>query len=153
MEGGILTLNLCTPLPQHGKQVEQIKYIFIGQNPSKHNIDGPFVGSQSGVTLFKWLEQMKIPTSQIIMVNACDKLGAVTMKDVNINNLKVIEEIKGCRVVCLGALAEKALKKAYPSKPYFKLPHPSGLNRVLNNKKHVDELLKKCKMFLERGSV
>lgn len=51
------------------------------------------------------------------------------------------------RVVALGNTAEDALKKL--GIIYFKLPHPSPRNRLLNDRESIDSLLYKCKMYLE----
>jgi len=32
--------------------------------------------------------------------------------------------------------------------PHLKIPHPSGLNRVLNDKKTVDKFLRHCKDYI-----
>ena len=53
---------------------------------------------------------------------------------------------RGCIVVALGNNASKALTKASVS--HFKLPHPSGLNRQLNNKKYVAKRLKECYNYI-----
>lgn len=58
----------------------------------------------------------------------------------------------GTRIVTLGAAAAELVrdlqeKQLKPLK-VFNLPHPSGLNRELNDKKKLGELLTRCREFV-----
>lgn len=47
--------------------------------------------------------------------------------------------------IALGDNASKALKGI----EHFKLPHPSGRNRQINNKSFIDKKLKECQKYIE----
>lgn len=49
-------------------------------------------------------------------------------------------------VVALGDVASKALEKE--GTPHFKLPHPSGRNRQINDKEFIAKKLEECKNWL-----
>ena len=49
-------------------------------------------------------------------------------------------------VIALGNEASKALTKE--NIPHLKIPHPSGKNYLLNDKKAVDKFLKQCKDYI-----
>ena len=46
------------------------------------------------------------------------------------------------------ALGNKASEKLYDI-PHFKLPHPSGRNRKINNRQYIDEQLRLCAEWLK----
>lgn len=120
--------------------------VFVGDKPSKKNIDPsiPFVGTRSYKTLLDWIYKMNIDISQVKLCN----------KD-------FIDGTYEDWYIALGNEAEKALQEKVfwvwnwktqfeeKIKPhYFKLPHPSGLNRKLNDKKWLESELNKCKEWL-----
>jgi hypothetical protein len=49
-------------------------------------------------------------------------------------------------VIALGGEASKRLNEL--GVKHFKLPHPSGLNRKLNDKQEISRLLYRCKKFI-----
>ena len=49
-------------------------------------------------------------------------------------------------VIALGNEASKALTKE--NIPHLKIPHPSGKNYLLNDKKVVDKFLKQCRDYI-----
>jgi len=49
--------------------------------------------------------------------------------------------------VAFGTNASKFLKKN--NIPHFKLPHPSGLNRQINDKAYIISKLDECKKYIE----
>ena len=73
----------------------------------------------------------------------------ITKKDIDYDRLYTIS--KGYeKVIALGNVASEALTKI--NVDHFKLPHPSGLNRKLNDKKYVTQLLKECKEYHENST-
>lgn len=48
--------------------------------------------------------------------------------------------------IALGETAAEELKKRRVN--HFKLPHPSGLNRKLNDKQEISRLLYRCKKYI-----
>lgn len=87
-----------------------------------------------------YIEKLNLNLNDIMIVQACNKLGKVTLSDVIKENLNIVNE-PGCKVIVIGTLAEKALKKHHPSKPYYKLPSEI-------DKKKLDIIIKKCHDYL-----
>lgn len=65
----------------------------------------------------------------------------------NVNYERLGEMVNGYeKIITLGDYPSKALDKIGIS--YFKLPHPSGLNRLLNDKTFVENVLSQCKKYI-----
>ena len=127
--------------------------IFVGDKPSKKNIDSriAFVGTQSYKRLLEWIFKMDIDINETMIVNR----SGVKPYSFNIPEDLHIEfsaygtstdYCSGDKIIALGNEAEKVLKENHI--PYFKLPHPSGLNRKLNDKKYIEKELQKCKRWI-----
>jgi hypothetical protein len=110
--------------------------IFVGDRPSKDNIDPviAFVGTKSYKTLLGWIADMDIDIRNVDLINK--------------NQVTEYPFMYFDRIIVLGDAAEKEVKKIYTKSKYFKLPHPSGLNRKLNDKKWLNKQLKACKKWL-----
>lgn len=68
----------------------------------------------------------------------------------NLQSLKMKLDLcidNGFKIVTLGRTAEKAVKML--GMDHYSMPHPSGLNRQLNDKKFVEEKINGLKVFLE----
>lgn len=111
--------------------------VFIGDKPSKKNIDPevPFVGTQSYKRLLEWIWEMDIDISEVKMINSTTQFAPWIVQQ------------KENKIIILGNNAEKFVKKC-TNKETFKLPHPSGLNRKLNDKKWLKKELNRCKIWL-----
>lgn len=121
-----------------------MKYvIFVGDGPSTSNVDPkvPFVGTKSYKTLLDWIYQMDIDVTGVFLCNRTD-LYSCDEKYFFWDGR--IEFSKRYPIVTLGNEADKF----FEGTPHFKLPHPSGLNRKLNDKKWLDTQLKACKDWL-----
>jgi hypothetical protein len=118
-----------------------MKIIFVGDKPSPKNIDPniPFVGTQSYKTLLDWIWRMDLNISNIILCNK-DKLDDIVLNMDTYDYYSV-------KIVSLGREAEK-ISEVYTDK-HFNLPHPSGRNRKLNDKKYVSKILKECKEWIK----
>lgn len=66
---------------------------------------------------------------------------------VDFTELELLIIYNGWRIIALGNEASKKLKKA--GLPHFKMPHPSGLNRQVNDKKFIAKKIKECKTWLK----
>lgn len=133
-----------------------MKVVFIGQNPSSDNSypDTAFVGSRSYATLIGWLVKLGLKEKDVTAINASKKLGKVTRNDIDELGILSIILQTDIKIICLGEYAETAvIEVAYRHKicdiDMFTLPHPSGLNRKLNDKKQLDTTLKHCREWLE----
>ena len=109
-----------------------MKIVFVGDEPSKSNIspDIPFVGAKCFPRLITWINRLK--PDYYIVLNS-DTVGSIS----DVNKLYKF----GFIVIALGQKASQRLTKF--GIPHKSLPHPSGLNRKINNKKYIDEQLKK----------
>lgn len=114
-----------------------IKVVFVGDEPSKTNIDPDiaFVGASSFNRLVEWINYLK-PDYYICLNSQTD--GDMFKID------RLVED--GFKVVALGSKASERLLKNNHS--HFRLPHPSGLNRQINDKKVIRAHLDACLEYL-----
>jgi uracil-DNA glycosylase len=61
--------------------------------------------------------------------------------------LNIAVEKGHIKVIALGEAAKKYLLKAGINE-FFVLPHPSGRNHLLNNKKFVKQTLEQCRTYI-----
>jgi hypothetical protein len=113
-----------------------LRILLIGDAPSKYNLDPivPFVGARCFPRLNAWIKKMSCSPDSVI-INQCDFTFVQLLSFVNYWNLPV---------VALGNKASKALRDI----PHFKLPHPSGLNRQINDKNYINYQLLACKRYI-----
>lgn len=125
--------------------------IIVGHKPSSLNInkDIAFVGTPSYKTLLNWIADMKLDVNEVLLCNINHFFEYFNGEfGVETPNLTTdIHPEDGDKILVLGREAEKFIKTT-PYK-YFYLPHPSGRNRVLNNKSEVKKILTKCRKWLE----
>jgi len=116
--------------------------VFVGDKPSPRMRPGakPFEGAACEQRLKEWIDFVKpffLPRpvgKHYEIVNQCDHVWAELY----------YWHCMGHKLVALGNNASKALKGI----PHFKLPHPSGSNRQINNKKFIKAKLEECKKWL-----
>ncbi len=118
--------------------------IFVGDKPSSimKSDAKPFEGAKSEARLTEWILLVKAPGMKFYVVNQCDT-GSLT-------GMVVFAHIYGYPIVALGNIASKALGKV----KHFKLPHPSGLNRQVNNQKYKEkksETLPEMEKYIEKA--
>lgn len=115
-----------------------MKVVFVGDNPSRLNKDPnvAFVGAKCWPKLQSWIENLSVEDYCLINSHTPEELILVFC-------LKTYPEIK---FVALGNEASKRLKKL--NIEHFKLDHPSGLNRKLNDKQYELDMLNKCREWL-----
>jgi uracil-DNA glycosylase len=116
---------------------QQILIVGDRPNPRKNkSLTTAFVGTVSYKTLLEWIYKMDIDINCVYLQNAHDVNG----------NLVLGTGITR-KVIALGDVAFKAcMQRGYAHT--FKLPHPSGLSRGLNDKKLLSEKLAKCRKFV-----
>lgn len=116
---------------------------FIGDEPSDKNLDKDvaFVGTQSYKRLLGWIAEMGISINHVYLANKrqCqfDGRGGMCTPE----GYMSIDA-----VVALGKEASKLLNRDMVA--HFSLPHPSGMNRQINDKEYVAEELRKCREYL-----
>ena len=104
-------------------------------------------GTSSGSTfgrLNDWVDKLELDT--FTFMNAYPHPGKCKVSDVNLDNLRK-SLYKFTKVVALGNFASEALTKA--GIQHFKLPHPSPLNRQINDLKFINNCLNECKQYLQ----
>jgi hypothetical protein len=123
----------------------------VGSNPSPKNSNPlvPFWGTKSYETLSKWLEFLGINKHGLLNVSnevTSGKLPKITKEDL----FRLRTKLSGAtKVIALGNTASMALKQLQIK--HFKLPHPSGRNRLLNDKAFIQLELGRCKEWLNES--
>lgn len=114
-----------------------IKAVIVGDEPSPTNIhsDIAFVGAKCFERLVSWIKQL--PIDYYICVNS------VTESDFKKIDALTKAEFK---VIALGSAVSRRLSALGIG--HFMLPHPSGLNRKLNDPKFVALELFFCSTYL-----
>jgi uracil-DNA glycosylase len=107
-----------------------VRVVFVGDSPSKKNISPtiPFVGASCFPRLIAWIKE--INPDYYITLNSDNKES--------LDQVKQLWEA-GFKIIALGDVAHKRLIDLDVECLY--LPHPSGLNRKLNDKEFIRDLL------------
>ncbi len=113
-----------------------MKILFVGDKPSRLNTDPntAFIGSRCYPRLLRWIEH----------------LGVTDYELVNSHTPELMKKIKDHTWlrVTLGAKASQRLSKAGIS--HMRLPHPSGLNRQINDKELIHKVLESTRKRIRR---
>lgn len=115
-----------------------MRVLVLGMNFSKASYER----TTSYPRLFGWVE--KLGLGIVSFDNVSDQLKFYVSKERQSYIQQITEGYD--RVISLGVDADKVLEKL--SIPHFAMPHPSGLNRKLNDPHYVDGCLNKCKEYL-----
>jgi uracil-DNA glycosylase len=121
-----------------------MRVVFVGDRPSSRNryLYLPFVGTPSFKTLCKWIKALEVDSYNLSnSYNNADRRRLYKWAHMNISSMPYFTHF-----IALGNNAHKVLEEL--GIPHFKLPHPSGRNRQLNNKSFVDNKLLECKAWL-----
>lgn len=123
-----------------------MRMLILAQNPkTAHNLTNPLQGTKSWTVLNRWLKEARIPLELLELRNAYRHTGAETPTASVTTGLvesgEWVSLILGYPViVALGRYAANAVlrtREAYfpnvKDWDHFFLPHPSGLNRKLND--------------------
>lgn len=130
-----------------------MKVLFVGQNPSKasRTPDVAFSDTRSRATLLAWLKRAGLRLSDVSFINCFDKVGDVKKSDASLDKVFCAWARAGKPiVVAVGRFAWDALSSDERFSCSFMLPHPSGRNRKLNDKKYVDDVLESFAAYLTR---
>lgn len=113
--------------------------IFVGDKPSIRNtVPGQaFIGTKSHKVLQEWAARMCL--LNFTMLNS---------QEADLPQLIRFHSIEN-QLVALGNNASKVLQQL--GFKHFKLPHPSGRNRQLNNKEFIRQQLQNCKSYLAQN--
>lgn len=118
-----------------------MKVLVVGLNPSKKHGNSPTLKN-----LNNWLDRLNLgPVSFINLYEGYE----INESEKTIQFIKNISKDYD-RVIALGNEVSRNLSSSNIG--HFKLPHPSGLNRLLNDSRYVREKLEDCKRYLHEGS-
>lgn len=100
-----------------------IKAVFVGDEPSKTNVspDVAFVGAKCFPTVVKWIKELNPDYYVCLNSDTVSQLSDIS---------KLAKA--GFKVIAFGNKASERLVKW--NVPHIMMPHPSGLNRKLNDK-------------------
>lgn len=133
--------------------LNKARVLFVGSNPSNSSLtDAAFHGStKSSKILTEWCSSVE--GAIFIHVNVLNKKThknrPLTKREIldSISSLKQnIEGIRPDKIVALGKTASVALTLLHVN--FFEMPHPSGRNRLLNDKQYIDNKLAQFKEYL-----
>lgn len=115
-----------------------MRTIIVGDEPSPKMKKGaaPFEGAACHSRLLEWIKVMNV--GAYTLYNRAD----LDFKSVLFGKLDKAD----VKFIALGNKASVHLTAS--GIPHFKLPHPSGLNRQINNKKFISQQLELAKKFL-----
>lgn len=123
--------------------------IFVGDKPSNKNTDPkvPFVGTKSYKTLLEWIVELQVSVTDVVLANKehVKTYGYIPDCYISVNNHHIDIDTMD-KVIALGEAASKYLNKC--GVKHYKLPHPSGRNLKLNDKKYVKDVLKDCRKWI-----
>lgn len=127
-----------------------MRVLFVGQNPGKTNLsnDEAFVGTKSYDALRDWIDVLGIRNYDMVncSANPNEKFTTNTIKQLAMNHMLMETFTNYDRIFALGKISSDVLNILEIA--HFKLPHPSGLNRKLNDKKWLINTLKQAKDYL-----
>lgn len=120
-----------------------MKVLVIGMNPSKQGR----VGAKENSTVKKLHEWMTdLGVKHFSFSNSYEHTtDKIPLSQINYDRLFTLTQNYG-KIIALGNFASEALDKINVS--HFKLPHPSPLNRQLNDKNFERHVLENCRNYL-----
>lgn len=133
------------------------KVLLIGSNPSVRSPDNsPFhANTRSRIILDAWFKDLQGHTKAFINVSDTVKADnkPLTGKEIETASplfSERLKEFEGYKFVALGKTAAKACEMV--GVKYLEMPHPSGMNRQLNDPKFVEEKIKRLREFISEPS-
>jgi uracil-DNA glycosylase len=114
--------------------------LFIGDKPSSKMRPNarPFEGAACEKRLMEWIRFLGIESDGYVLLNQSDwpnTLGWLT-----------VALVRKYPVIALGNTASRYISAR---NPHFKLPHPSGRNRQINDKVFINSKLEECKKYIK----
>lgn len=142
-----------TLIKKHFSDRTNKRIAIVGLNPSSKNTDPntPFAGTMSEKRLQSWIEYLGLKDYFLMnlsnRVESDSRLASVSDEELE----QARQNLRSFRhIIALGSKVSQNLRKL--NVPHWRLPHPSGRNRLLNDPKYVRMELDKCKQNLkERG--
>jgi hypothetical protein len=111
---------------------------FVGDKPSKRtDPNQAFRGAACEARLMEWIKALLPEGERFKLFNSSEEGAGIWC-------LWASED--GYPIIALGNNASNYLK----SLEHFKLPHPSGRNRQINDKEFIKAKLNECREYIER---
>ena len=136
------------------EKIRLYNYILVvGSNPSVKSPGlTPFhPHTRSSKVLHQWFLGVHV---KIVYINVVDyvtpKNRPLTVREIreNLPNFtKKLDQYKDRKIVALGKTAAKALSMT--GRDFFEAPHPSGLNRKLNDQEYVKQMKENLRRYCE----
>lgn len=131
--------------------------LLIGSNPSIRSPDNsPFhAATRSRMILDEWFADLQghmkafINVTDIVKADNKPLTGSEIQAALPALKLR-LEEFKGFKFVALGKTAARACELA--GVKFLEMPHPSGMNRKLNDPEYVKEKIKRLAEFISEPS-
>ena len=120
-----------------------MKILVVGMNPSKKGRVGD-KENPSIKKLHEWMTHLGVLHFSFSNVN--DSTQHLPLSKVDYDRLQQLVDGYD-KILALGGYASSALNRI--DTRHFKMPHPSGLNRQLNDKSFVKSMLKDCRKYLK----
>jgi hypothetical protein len=129
--------------------------LFVGDKPSSKMKPGAkaFQGAACEARLKEWAEYLTGYSRLETIIRESKPFGynreywTVNANDGNFESYLETARKYPDIVVALGNNASDSLTKL--GTPHFKLPHPSGRNRQINDKEYIQSRLNACKSYIE----
>lgn len=115
-----------------------MRVLVVGLNPSRKHNNNP-----SLKRLYGWLDELHLKTVSFINLYEDYEIAYKTEKTEFIQSISKDYD----KIIALGSQVSRALSNV--DIEHFKLPHPSGRNRQLNDPGFVHKELKACKNWLK----
>lgn len=116
------------------------KVLVIGINPSDKKI---IQNNSTFHRLENWMDQLGIGVMSF--ANVIPEPGCYRKQDIDYDRLKRLC-LGHKKILALGNFVSEALDKIVIE--HHKLPHPSPLNRKLNDKQYIDNVIVECAKYL-----
>lgn len=144
-----------------------MKIVFIGSNPSCTSpVNDPFAHCMSANRMINdWIPKLGLTRDQVEFMNVANyktpKNRPLKTKEIDAELPRLTVALVGRKVVTLGKTAEIAIDRMCREnflngngpevEPtlVLNLPHPSGRNRLLNDRAKVEQMLSEVKQALE----
>ena len=128
--------------------------MLVGSNPSRRSPDNSVfhASTRSRMTVDAWFRDIEC---QISFTNVSrektENNRPLTVREIRSNLPRLKEELKGYdKIVALGNTAQKALTLLCFD--FFAMPHPSGLNRLLNDPIYIKNKIKALHRYIENNN-
>jgi uracil DNA glycosylase len=120
-----------------------MKVLVVGMNPSSK----PTLNGKANATFKKlesWMDRLGV--HYFSFVNTFDDPSQAQHSKVDYNRLVQLAQSYD-KIIALGNFVSNSLNRVNVT--HFKMPHPSPLNRLLNDKTYERNMIKKCKEYLQ----